>query len=261
MIAYWWCLCQYVCIHCKVRLCVHMCTSTTTVWMFLRMSLCVLMLQLSCVCLCVFVFPAIILGGEVCVCVCGGFFDDLWPVLWLPQGRYKTTEWSFIAFLLCLVLCFIHHSLFLFLATPLSFSFSSSTSLSPISLSLSLICSGSFLIKTVIDNLPAAHQWNHHYFSSLFVILVDLFPAFARRLPHNKPRQWDWCTVVWAWTRLVISYWLRRLRTAEDFDETAIHSLSLGKLPYKLGSILQIRKRKTLQQQRRPLHETKIILW
>lgn len=196
-----------------------------------------------------------------CVCVCGGFFDDLWPVLWLPQGRYKTTEWSFIAFLLCLVLCFIHHSVFLFLATPLSFSFSSSTSLSPISLSLSLICSGSFLIKTVIDNLPAAHQWNHHYFSSLFVTLVDLFPAFARRLPHNKPRQWDWCTVVWAWTRLVISYWLRRLRAAEDFDETEIHSLSLGKLPYKLGSILQIRKRKTLQQQQRPLHETKIILW
>lgn len=69
------------------------------------------------------VFAAIILG-----------VDDLWSMLWLPQGTYKTTEWPFIAFLLCLVLSFIHRSVSLH---PLPHSLSLSTRLSPILVSIS----------------------------------------------------------------------------------------------------------------------------
>lgn len=136
MIAYWWCLCQYVCIYCKVRLCIHMCTSTTTVCSAYE-SVCTHASALACMFMCVCVSSNYLGWGGVCVSVCGGFFWWFMTRVMASTGRYKTTEWSFIAFLLCLVLCFIHHSVFLFLTTPLSFSFSSSTSLSPISLSLS----------------------------------------------------------------------------------------------------------------------------
>lgn len=108
---------------------------------------------IACVCVCVCEFAAIIVG-----------VDDLWCVLWLPQGTYKTTEWPFIGFPLCLVDCFIHHSVF----TPLppllprlSLPFSPiSRSLSiSVRLHLSLIRSGSFsLIKTIIDQLSSVHQ-------------------------------------------------------------------------------------------------------
>ncbi len=161
------CVHTYVCVCVCVCVCVHQCTSTRCLSAHLLCgSGCSCVRRAVCECLhlcvcidmcihaaalareCVFVFAAIILG-----------VDDLWSVLWLPQGTYKTTEWPFIAFLLCLVQRFIHHSVFFFFpCLALSLSFFVSNSLSPISISflflrlslsallyLSLICSGSFL--------------------------------------------------------------------------------------------------------------------
>lgn len=190
MIAYWWCLCvciNGVCVPICVRtlMCQHkMSISTFTACLFvcvLHSRVCVGAIICMCIdmCIhapalvweCVFAFAAIISG-----------VGDLWSVLWLPQGTYKTTEWPFIAFLLCLVLRFIHHSVFLFfpclsLSLPIglspiftSISLSPSPSLSAVSLSNSLWLFS--LIKTDIDHLSAAHQWNHHYCVLLFVTIV-----------------------------------------------------------------------------------------
>lgn len=81
-------------------------------------------------------------------------------------GSHKTTEWPFIAFLLCLVFGFIHHSAFLsFHCIRLDLYFSYSVCLSVCVQDLSLI-------KTLIDNLSGPHQWDGHYWALLCAALL-----------------------------------------------------------------------------------------
>ena len=195
MIAYWRCLrrvcaCTYMCVCMCVRtLMSERKMSISTFRCFFVCSVLSVRAR-TCVCVCKDICshaPALA-RVFVCVCVCVAIIlgvDDLWSVLWLPQGTYKTTEWPFIAFLLCLALRLIHHSVFPFcrclalspslylvLARPswsqfllLDLSLGPSV---PVSNLLGLFS----LIKAAIDHLSPVHQWNHHYCVLLFVTAV-----------------------------------------------------------------------------------------
>jgi len=154
----------------------------------------------------------------------------------IPQGTDITTEWSFIAFLLCLVLRFIHHSVYPHPPTPpsssslaLFFPLSWSQFLSPsLSLSVCLYLSNSFglfsLIKTVIDQLSAVHQ-RIPIIPRVVVCYVGVsLRRTARRFHGTKwERERDWCGAVSAPD--YDSFWCSPIpgssgiRIAEDLNE------------------------------------------